>query len=81
MIILPIIYLLFVLGFIVFSILGLYHLWKFGFRGDMCKIVMVTYVIVSGIIIFFSFVIILSLNWGSTALPNFESFIPSFFGK
>ena len=80
MIILPIIYLLFVLGFIIFSIFGLYHLWKFGFRGDLCKIVMATYVIVSGIIIFFSLVIILSLNWGATNFPSFGEFIPSFLG-
>ena len=80
MTILPIIYLLFVLGFILFSIFGLYHLWKFGFRGDLCKIVMATYVIVSGIIVFFSLVIILSLDWGTAAtFPNLEDFIPSFF--
>ena len=80
MIFLLIIYFIFLTGFIIFSILGLYHLWKFGFRGDMCKIVMITYSIVSGLIIFFSLIIILSLNWNIRTFPNFGNLFSKFFG-
>jgi len=80
MTILLVIYLLFLIGFIVFSIFGLYHLWKFGFQGDMCKIVMVTYSIVSGLIIFFSLMIILALNWSGVNFPSINNLLPNLFG-
>jgi hypothetical protein len=80
MIVLLIIYFIFLIGFIIFSILGLYHLWKFGFQGDMCKIVMITYSIVSGLIILFSLIVILSLNWHIRTFPNFGNLIPKLFG-
>jgi len=79
MIALLVIYFLYVLGFIIFSIMGLYHLWKYGFRGDMTKITMITYVIVSGLIIIFSLIAILSLNWGGINLPSLDKLIPTFF--
>jgi len=80
MTILLIIYLLFLVGFIVFSILGLYHLWRYGFQGDMCKIVMITYSIVSGLIIFFSLMIILTLNWSGVNFPSIDNIFPKIFG-
>ncbi|HLC38771.1 MAG TPA: hypothetical protein VJJ80_01440 [Patescibacteria group bacterium] len=79
MIILLLAYLAFLLGFIIISGLGLYHLWKYGFRGDMTKIVMITYIVVTGIIIFFSLAIMLSLKWGSVSFPSIEEFIPQIF--
>ena len=78
MTLLLVIYFIYLVGFIIFSILGLYHLWKFGFRGDMCKIAMITYIIVSGLIIFFSLIAILTLNWNGINLPNIEKIIPNF---
>jgi len=80
MTILIIIYFIYLFGFIIFSILGLYHLWKYGFHGDMCKIVMITYIIISGLIIFFSLIIMLSLNWQGTNFPSPESIFSKFFG-
>lgn len=49
---LVIIYLIFVLGFIVFSAAGIYHLWRFGYSGDLSKAAIVIYSLVSaGVII------------------------------
>jgi len=46
----------------------------------MCKIAMVTYTIISTIIVFFSLVAVLSLNWQGVTLPNLEQFVPKIFG-
>lgn len=81
MAILLIIYFLFIIGFITFSFFGLYHLWKFGFRGDLCKIVMITYVIISGIIIVFSLLITMTLNWSGINFPDFADLIPDIFRR
>ena len=78
MTIILVIYFLYILGFIIFSFLGLYHLWKYGFRGDMTKIAMISYIIISAIIIIFSLMIIISLQWGSFNFPKLEDLVPSF---
>ena len=40
-------YIAFVLAFIVFSVAGIYHLWRFGYSGDLSKIIIVIYAILS----------------------------------
>jgi hypothetical protein len=57
-----IIYLLFVLVFLVYSAAGIYHLWRFGYSGDLSKAVIYIYSLVSIVIIILSLVF-LSLNW------------------
>jgi len=76
-----ILYLIYIFGFIVFSVLGLYHLWKYGFQGDITKIVMATYVIVSFLIILFSLVIIMMLDWGSFKTPHIDSTFFNFLNR
>lgn len=56
-----ILYLIFLFAFAIFSAFALYHLWQFGFLGDLCKPVAIVYLTCSGVIIFFSFVLILGL--------------------
>jgi hypothetical protein len=52
-------YLTFVLFFSIFSYFALYHIWRFGFVGDVTKMVVYGYIIISIIIIITSFVLIL----------------------
>jgi hypothetical protein len=40
-------YIAFILAFIIFSIAGVYHLWRFGYSGDLSKIIIVIYSVVS----------------------------------
>ena len=63
MTILLVTYIVFVLLFIAYSISGIYHLWRFGYVGDLTKPAIVIYIILSvGVIVLT--VLALSLrNW------------------
>ena len=50
------VYILFLIGFIIFSILGIYHLWKFGFTGDRSKLVILIYSVIGVGVIVLSFI-------------------------
>jgi len=54
-----IIYFLFLLAFAIYSAFAIYHLWQFGYVGDLCKPVAIGYLIASGVIIFFTLIFIL----------------------
>jgi hypothetical protein len=51
-----IIYALFLLGFLIYSAAGIYHLWRFGYSGDMSKVIIFIYSIISVSIIIASLV-------------------------
>lgn len=63
MTILLIIYFLFLLAFTVFSIAGVYHLFRFGYIHDLTKIVAYIYSISSLAIIIISIILILTRDW------------------
>ncbi|MFA6963913.1 MAG: hypothetical protein WC227_04385 [Patescibacteria group bacterium] len=46
-----VIYLCVVLAFVIYSGVGIYHLWRFGYSGDLSKLAIVIYSIVSVAII------------------------------
>ncbi len=56
-------YILYLLAFIAFSAMGIYHLWRFGYIGDLTKPVIITYSTISIIIIIFSIVVIATRDW------------------
>jgi uncharacterized membrane protein len=66
MIFLLICYFVFLVGFIVFSASGLYHLWRFGYVGDLTKPVMVVYIIVAVSIIIATLFAISLRSWPAT---------------
>ncbi|MCX6808385.1 MAG: hypothetical protein NTW50_01840 [Candidatus Berkelbacteria bacterium] len=49
-------YLVFLVLYLLFSAAGIYHLWRFGYSGDLSKFIIFTYSIISIIIIVASFV-------------------------
>ncbi|MEI7792220.1 MAG: hypothetical protein WCI57_01905 [Candidatus Berkelbacteria bacterium] len=51
-------YTAFILAFIIFSVAGIYHLWRFGYSGDLSKIIIVIYSVVSLAVVVTSVVII-----------------------
>ncbi|MCX6806608.1 MAG: hypothetical protein NT135_00575 [Candidatus Berkelbacteria bacterium] len=51
-----VIYLIFLVGFAVFSSFAIYHLWKFCCVGDLCKPIAVSYLIVCGAIVVISLI-------------------------
>lgn len=55
-------YLVFIAIFLFYSIAGLYHLWRFGFAGDLTRPVIFLYSLLSALIIvttlIFSFVVL-----------------------
>jgi len=57
-------YFVFLIGFSVFSLVGIYQAWRYSFAGDKSKIILISYVIVAIAIIFLSLSIISMLNWG-----------------
>lgn len=63
MIYLLVIYFLYLLLFGVYSFLGVYHLWRFGYIGDLTKPTIATYVVVSASVIILSFVLIATRSW------------------
>lgn len=52
-------YVIFLVVFIIYSIAALYHLESFGFVGDACRPVMITYIILAIFVIIFSFMLLL----------------------
>lgn len=46
MMILLICYFIFLAGFIIYSALGLYHLWRFGYLGDLTKPAVIIYLVI-----------------------------------
>lgn len=51
-------YLIFLVGFIIYSMAGIYHLWRFGYSGDLTKVVIIIYLFLSTAIIAASLLLI-----------------------
>ncbi len=58
-----IVYIIFLLGFIVYSSVGIYHLLRFGYVGDLTKPVIVIYSTIAIIIIVISIILIAFASW------------------
>ena len=58
-----IVYMIFVIVFAVFSAIGIYHLWRFGYVGDFTKPAITVYIIVSICIIALTVIAIISRSW------------------
>jgi ABC-type spermidine/putrescine transport system permease subunit II len=63
MIYLLIAYIVFLVGFVIYSAAGIYHLWRFGYVGDLTKPAIIIYLIISSVIIAFSILILFSYSW------------------
>lgn len=63
MIYLLLLYILFIIGYIIYSAIAIYHLKRFGYVGDLTKPVMIIYSVVSASIIILSFIIIATRSW------------------
>jgi hypothetical protein len=59
-------YFAFVLVYIVFSIIAIYHLLRFGYVGDLTKPVILTYIFISTIIIVTTLTLISFRQWPTT---------------
>ena len=59
------IYFIFVLAFAIFSAFGIYHLWQFGYAGDLCRPAAISYLTVSGAVILFTIILVLISILGS----------------
>ena len=68
--ILFIIYIIFLIGFLIFSSLGIYHLWRFGLAGGNSKKIIFGYSIFVVAIIIISFIAIGALDW-QASWPSF----------
>lgn len=67
MVILLVLYFIFLLGFIVYSVAGVYHLWRFGYVGDLTKPIIILYVSIAALIIIVSLILIATRDWETTA--------------
>jgi len=65
MVYLLIIYFLFILAYMIYSAVAIYHLWRFGYVGDLTKPAIIFYIIVSVVIIFISLIFIIIRPWPS----------------
>lgn len=65
MIILLICYLIFLAIYLVYSLVGIYHLWRFGYVGDLTRPAIILYVLMSAAIIGLSLLLIASRDWNS----------------
>lgn len=75
-----IIYVIVFIVFVVVSGLGFYHLWRYGYHGDVTKVIMVGYTVIMAMIIVFSIVIMLTLEWGDFKF-NFQDINIKLFSK
>ena len=56
-------YILFIIAFITYSTVGIYHLWRFGYVGDLTKPIIILYSVISSIIIIISLIVIATRPW------------------
>jgi hypothetical protein len=63
MIYLLVAYIIFLVGFVIYSTAGIYHLWRFGYVGDLTKPAIIIYLVISSVIITFSILILFSYSW------------------
>jgi hypothetical protein len=63
MIFLLLAYFLFLIVFAVYSTVGVYHLWRFGYVGDLTKPFIFAYIAVSAIVIIITLIFILTRQW------------------
>lgn len=56
-------YIVFLVGFVVYSAIGIYHLWRFGYVGDLTKPAIVIYSILVLLIIIISIILISFQQW------------------
>jgi hypothetical protein len=56
-------YFIFIIGYIIYSVAGIYHLWRFGYIGDLTKPAVIFYIIASSIVIIFTVTLILFRPW------------------
>ena len=59
------IYLLFVTVYILYSIIAIYHLKRFGFVGDLCDKIAYIYSFISVVIIVSSLILVLTRDWST----------------
>ncbi|MFA5157585.1 MAG: hypothetical protein WC451_00115 [Patescibacteria group bacterium] len=58
-------YVVFLLAFLIYSASGIYHLWRFGYVGDLTKPAIVIYVIISGSVIILTLFAMSLRSWTS----------------
>lgn len=63
MIFLLAIYIIYLIVFAGYSFLGIYHLWRFGYVGDLTKPAIVAYLVISIVLIVMSLALIASRPW------------------
>ena len=51
------IYFLFLCAFAIYSAFAIYHLWRFGWTGDLCKPVAISYIIISAVVIIITLIL------------------------
>jgi hypothetical protein len=56
-------YLLFVLVWLIFSLIGLYHIIRYGQMNAACIFVIIIYLAVSAIILYLSYLVLSQINW------------------
>ena len=59
-------YLFFIVIYLAYSIAGIYHLWRFGYSGDLSKLAILAYSVVSIIII----AVTLTIGFSIIAINN-----------
>jgi hypothetical protein len=62
-------YFVFLIGFAIFSVAGMYHLWRFGYVGDLTKPALIIYIVLSSIVIIVSIILILTYSWSFNFSP------------
>ena len=70
MIIVVVAYLVFLLLYLIFSVAAVYHLWRFGYVGDLTKTAIIIYVLLSAIVIAISLVSISTVNWSAELISR-----------
>lgn len=58
-----ILYFVFLLGFMAYSAAGIYHLWRFGYAGDLTRPIIIIYSFLATFIIIVSLIAILTRDW------------------
>lgn len=61
-----VLYFVLLTGFIIYSAAGIYHLWRFGYVGDLTKPAIFIYIILVSLVIIASLILIFAQSWPAT---------------
>lgn len=72
MVIVVVAYFIFIVLYLIFSAAAIYHLWRFGYVGDLTKTAIVLYTLLSVVVIAISLMAVSTINWSTELISRIQ---------